>query len=111
MASSGIDDDKAHQELAEASPLPGDVTPNKEGLDTKSKDEAMKVLANYAGEERWSKTEEQKLRRKIDRRLLPILCLTYGKGLLTRFSPNNYVNKSGYVAIQYYDKGMIAQAV
>lgn len=54
-------------------------------VDTVHNDEALKVLANYNGEESWNQVEETKLRRKIDRRLLPILCITY--------------------ALQYYDKG------
>jgi hypothetical protein len=60
-------------------------------VDTVHNDEAMKVLATYAGDEAWSEIEEKKLRRKIDRRLLSILCITYG--------------------LQYYDKAMLAQAV
>lgn len=47
-------------------------------VDTVHTDEAMKVLANYSGEETWTEKEEKKVQRKIDRRLLPILCATYG---------------------------------
>ena len=47
-------------------------------IDTIHNDEAMKVLANYVGDEQWTEEEEKKLVRKIDRRLLSILCLTYG---------------------------------
>ena len=47
-------------------------------VDTVHNDEAVKVLANYAGEETWTEKEEKLVRRKIDRRLLPILCATYG---------------------------------
>lgn len=47
-------------------------------IDTIHNDEALKVLANYAGDEEWTELEEKKLVRKIDRRLLSILCLTYG---------------------------------
>ncbi|KAJ5825864.1 hypothetical protein N7474_003002 [Penicillium riverlandense] len=46
-------------------------------LDTIHGDEAIKVLAAYDGEQEWAPEEEKKLRRKIDRRLLPILCITY----------------------------------
>lgn len=60
-------------------------------VDTLHKDEALKVLANYQGEETWTEEEEKKLTRKIDRRLLSILCITYG--------------------LQYYDKAMLSQAV
>lgn len=55
-------------------------------VDTVHQDEALRVLANYDGQETWDKEEEKQLRKKIDRRLLPILCVTY--------------------ALQYYDKGM-----
>lgn len=54
-------------------------------VDTLHNDEALRVLANYQGEEHWTEEEEKKVVRKIDRRLLSILCLTYG--------------------LQYYDKG------
>lgn len=60
-------------------------------VDTLHNDEALKVLANYQGEETWTQEEEKKLTRKIDRRLLSILCITYG--------------------LQYYDKAMLSQAV
>lgn len=48
-------------------------------VDTIHKDEAMKVLANYTGDQAWTEEEEKRLRRKIDRRLLPIMCITYGE--------------------------------
>jgi hypothetical protein len=60
-------------------------------IDTVHQDEAMKVLAGYSGEETWTEQEEKKVRRKIDLRLMPVLCLTYG--------------------LQYYDKAMLSQAV
>lgn len=60
-------------------------------VDTLHKDEALKVLANYQGDETWTEKGEKKLTRKIDRRLLSILCITYG--------------------LQYYDKAMLSQAV
>lgn len=60
-------------------------------VDTLHNDEALKVLANYQGDETWTADEEKKLTRKIDRRLLSILCITYG--------------------LQYYDKAMLSQAV
>jgi hypothetical protein len=55
-------------------------------VDTLHNDEALKVLANYQGEETWTAEEEKKLTKKIDRRLLSILCITYG--------------------LQYYDKAI-----
>lgn len=48
-------------------------------VDTVHTDEAMKVIANYSGDETWDEMEEKQLRRKIDRRLLPIMCITYGE--------------------------------
>lgn len=60
-------------------------------IDTLHNDEAVKVLAAYGGDQEWSQQEEKKLVRKIDRRLLTILCATYG--------------------LQYYDKAMLSQAV
>ncbi|KAJ5525284.1 hypothetical protein N7494_011934 [Penicillium frequentans] len=59
-------------------------------LDTVHNDEAIKVLANYTGDETWTEEEERKLLRKVDWRLMPILCITYG--------------------LQYYDKAMYSQA-
>lgn len=53
-------------------------------------DEAAKVLSSYDGPLTWTEDEERSLRRKIDWRLMPILCMTYG--------------------LQYYDKAMIGQA-
>jgi hypothetical protein len=60
-------------------------------IDTVHNDEAVKVLVTYAGDEHWEPSEEKKLVRKIDRRLLSLLCITYG--------------------LQYYDKAMLSQAV
>lgn len=60
-------------------------------LDTVHNDEAIKVLANYTGDEVWTNEEEKKVLRRIDWKLMPILCVTYG--------------------LQYYDKAMFSQAV
>lgn len=60
-------------------------------VDTIHNDEAVKVLAAYAGDEHWTPEEEKKVVRKIDRKLLFLLILTYG--------------------LQYYDKAMLSQAV
>ncbi|KAF2463900.1 uncharacterized protein BDR25DRAFT_297359 [Lindgomyces ingoldianus] len=59
-------------------------------IDTKHTDEALKVLVGYSGEQTWTEKEEKHLRRKIDLRLMPVLCMTYG--------------------LQYYDKAMLSQA-
>lgn len=60
-------------------------------LDTVHNDEALKVLENYSGDPTWTDAEEARLRRKVDWRLMPILCMTYG--------------------LVYYDKAMLSQAV
>lgn len=49
------------------------------------------MLAGYSGDESWTEQEEIQVRRKIDWRLMPVLCVTYG--------------------LQYYDKAMLSQAV
>ncbi|KAF4447338.1 hypothetical protein F53441_9135 [Fusarium austroafricanum] len=59
-------------------------------VDTVHQDEAMKVLQAYSGDESWTDEEEKKLRRKIDWKLMPVLCATY--------------------MLQYYDKAMLSQA-
>ncbi|RFU34761.1 hypothetical protein B7463_g1530, partial [Scytalidium lignicola] len=59
-------------------------------VDTIHNDEGLVVLAGYTGDQHWEPQEEKRLRRKIDRRLLSILCITF--------------------ALQYYDKAMIGQA-
>lgn len=53
-------------------------------------DEAAKVLNTYDGSPDWTDAEERKLPRKLDWKLMPVLCLTYG--------------------LQYYDKAMLSQA-
>ncbi|CRK20587.1 hypothetical protein BN1723_000400 [Verticillium longisporum] len=59
-------------------------------VDTVHNDEALKVLADYHGDSEWTEKEEKRLRRKVDWRLMPVLCATYG--------------------LQYYDKAMLSQA-
>lgn len=53
-------------------------------------DEAGRVLNSYDGPTSWDGFEEKRLRRKVDWRLMPVLCFTYG--------------------LQYYDKSMLSQA-
>lgn len=60
-------------------------------VDTVHQDEALRVLAQYAGDKTWTPGEEKKLVRRIDGRLLTLLIITYG--------------------LQYYDKAMLSQAV
>ncbi|KAH7029587.1 major facilitator superfamily domain-containing protein [Microdochium trichocladiopsis] len=59
-------------------------------VDTLHHDEGLRVLANYNGDPHWEESEEKKLRRKVDWKLMPVLCVTYG--------------------LQYYDKAMLSQA-
>lgn len=64
---------------------------NQKLVDTVHGDEALKVIAAAGGDDIWTEDEEARLVRKIDRRLMPIVCVAYG--------------------IQFWDKVMIAQAV
>ncbi|KAF9769934.1 hypothetical protein IL306_012573 [Fusarium sp. DS 682] len=59
-------------------------------IDTVHRDEALKVLLRYDGDSTWTAKEEAKIVRKIDRRLLVILVLTF--------------------AIQFYDKFLFSHA-
>jgi hypothetical protein len=54
-------------------------------------DEAHTVLAQSAGYESWTPEEEKRLVRRLDKKLIPQLVITYG--------------------LQYYDKAMLSQAV
>jgi hypothetical protein len=74
----------------ESLPIDNQLEPTKT-VDTVHNDEALKVFVEYTGEREWTPAEENKLRRKIDWRLMPVLCMTYG--------------------LQYYDKAMLSQAV
>lgn len=47
-------------------------------IDTVRNDEALKVLAENVSAEAWDAAEEKRLVRKIDRKLLSLLCITYG---------------------------------
>jgi hypothetical protein len=47
-------------------------------IDTIHQDEALKVLAQYAGDESWTPEEEKKLVRRLDRKLISLLVVTYG---------------------------------
>ena len=47
-------------------------------IDTLHDDEATTILKNYTGIKTWLEHEERLVRRKIDIRLLPVLCATYG---------------------------------
>lgn len=66
--------------------------PKPVAVDTIHGDEALKIMAaGHGGNDIWEAQEEKKLVRKIDHRLMPNLCITYG--------------------IQYADKATLAQAV
>lgn len=63
-------------------------------IDTAHFDEALKIIKDYirsGGQESWSEKEENALKRKVDWRLIPVICLSYG--------------------LQAYDKAMLSQAV
>lgn len=59
-------------------------------IDTIHNDEALRILAQYAGDASWTPEEEKKLVRRLDRKLISLLVITYG--------------------LQYYDKAMLSQA-
>ncbi|KAL9563804.1 hypothetical protein ACKAV7_012046 [Fusarium commune] len=60
-------------------------------VDTAHQYEAQKIVEGYSGEKVWTDEEGKKLLRKIDWKLMPVLCATY--------------------MLQYYDKVMLSQAV
>lgn len=60
-------------------------------VDTVHQDEALKIIQNYDGDRTWTPEEEKRLTRRIDRKLISLLTITYG--------------------LQYYDKAMLSQAV
>ena len=90
-AHSNTTSDVVQENKMEMSPNTEVVEDALDKVDTLHNDEAVKVIATYHGEETWTAKEEQKLRKKINWRLMPILCITYG--------------------LQYYDKSMLGQAV
>lgn len=63
---------------------------NAKTIDTLHSDEAIRVLAQYAGDLDWTPEEERRLVRRLDRKLISLLVTTYG--------------------LQYYDKAMLSQA-
>lgn len=77
-----LERDIAHQHIEDSKPA---------NVDTFHGDEAIKSMADYAGEREWNPEEEKRLLRKMDRKLLPIMALSYG--------------------LQYYDKTLLSQAV
>jgi hypothetical protein len=47
-------------------------------IDTIQQDEALRVLAHYAGDQTWTPEEEKKLVRRLDKKLISLLVVTYG---------------------------------
>jgi hypothetical protein len=84
-------DKQAFEHLDDATPKTLEELKHSRTIDTIHQDEALCVLAQYAGDETWTPEEEKKLCRRIDRKLLSLLVTTYG--------------------LQYYDKAMLSQAV
>lgn len=65
-----------------------------DSIDTFRYDEATKIITDYTGgggAQEWSESEEKRLRRKIDWRVVPILSFSF--------------------FLQFYDKSILAQAV
>jgi hypothetical protein len=85
------DIEKQTTERREASQPPAEELKQVLTVDTVHQDEALKVLGRYAGDLTWTPKDEKKLVSRIDRKLLPLLIITYG--------------------LQYYDKAMLSQAV
>ena len=85
------DQEKTRSIEVESSERDAPTTTKTQAVDTLHNDEGLQVLANYHGDPNWDEAEEKRLRRKIDWKLMPVLCVTYG--------------------LQYYDKAMLSQAV
>lgn len=84
--------DGVHLEYSNTPAIDDNLTLEKiDTSDTVHNDEAVTVLAHYDGNQEWTKDEERKLVRKIDRRLLVILTISFG--------------------VQFYDKYMLSHAV
>jgi hypothetical protein len=64
---------------------------NIQSVSPDGQDQAVWVLNNYHGDLNWTEEEEKRLVRRIDKKLLPLLFITY--------------------ALQYYDKAMLSQTV
>ncbi|KAL5348609.1 hypothetical protein ACLOAV_006026 [Pseudogymnoascus australis] len=86
--------DKPQVVQAEGSSTPSNVEAEDlkvvQTADTVHFDEALKVLQGYDGDHEYTDQEEKQVRRIIDWRLMPVLCMTY--------------------CLQYYDKAMLSQA-
>lgn len=89
---SNMYDDKEHVKEYEGSiPEKGEHELTKgELLTSDANDEAAKVISSYNGPLNWTPEEEKRILRKIDFRLMPILCITY--------------------LLQYWDKAVLGQA-
>ncbi|OAL53410.1 MFS transporter [Pyrenochaeta sp. DS3sAY3a] len=85
-----MSDEKQTVERQDATPKSLEELKHTRTIDTVHQDEALRVLAQYAGDETWQPEEEKKLVRRLDRKLISLLVITYG--------------------LQYYDKAMLSQA-
>lgn len=75
-------------------------TDDKDGVEIKSHDdEAANVLSTYDGPSSWTGEEERKLLRKIDWRLMPVLCITCTRSTHTRIIPDTYLLPHRWTAI------------
>lgn len=88
MAMADIEKDRVSQQ--EKAPQTLEDLKHTKTIDTIHNDEALRVLAQYAGDASWTPEEEKKLVRRLDRKLISLLVITYG--------------------LQYYDKAMLSQA-
>ena len=63
----------------EKAPQPQAVVGEKDAaskeMDAANAAKALRVLVNYDGDETWTEEEEAKLRKKVDWKLMPILCV------------------------------------
>jgi len=77
-----MDHEKADIERQETGPTTLNELKQVTTVDTVHQDEALKVLARYTGDQTWTPEEEKKLVRRIDRKLVSMLCITYGLQVL-----------------------------
>lgn len=73
---------------------PGTTIKSVGSIDSFHHDEAAKIIEEYTagdGVKEWTESEERRLLRKVDWKLMPILCFT--------------------LFMQFYDKSILAQAV
>lgn len=96
MTSAQVDAEKHKEEISvvETAIDKGADDTSVSSIDVAQFDEALKIVEDHirsGGQESWTEQEEKALRRKVDWRLIPVICLSYG--------------------LQAYDKAMLSQAV